>query len=233
MTKETIKHKESDLFEPVQQYFESLGYKVNGEVGNCDILAEKEGYLLAVEMKLSLNLEVILQAADRQRIVDGVYIATLRPKGKIALKKNSKVIHLLKRLELGLIYVYFENEQSYLEVIQEAMPYDREKSRQMYKKKREKYQQELEKRVTLVKGGVNRTKLVTAYKEDAIRLAICLEKAGEASPKQLADDKFTNVRIQTILSKNYYGWFRKCGKGIYSVSEQWFAEKSNYDYISR
>ncbi len=227
-----LKQKESDLFEPLRVYFEKQGFKVNGEVGCCDLLAKKSEYLLAVEMKLSLNLEVILQAADRQKIVDSVYIATTRPKGKIAIKRSDKVKQLLKRLEIGLIYVYFDAGKPHIEVIHEAIPYDREKSRQHYKAKRMKYEKELEKRVTLVKGGVTRTKLVTSYKEEAIRIALKLEMMGEASPKQLADENLSNVKIQSILSKNYYGWFRKIGKGIYTLSEQWEAQKKDYAYIA-
>ncbi len=49
--------KESDLYIPLKQFLEAQGYKVKGEVGQCDVLAVRgEEEPIIIELKLSLNL---------------------------------------------------------------------------------------------------------------------------------------------------------------------------------
>jgi hypothetical protein len=72
---------ERDLYEPVRQWLMDRGYNPKAEVMGCDILALKDELALAVELKVTLNLEVILQAVDRQRFADMVYIAVPRRAG--------------------------------------------------------------------------------------------------------------------------------------------------------
>ena len=58
--------KESDLYPPVKQFLESQGYGVKGEVQDCDVLSVRgEEEPVIVELKLSLNLNVILQVVER------------------------------------------------------------------------------------------------------------------------------------------------------------------------
>ncbi len=58
--------KESDLYPPLKQFLESQNYEVKGEVQDCDVLAVREEETpVVVELKLNLNLQVLLQAVDR------------------------------------------------------------------------------------------------------------------------------------------------------------------------
>ena len=66
---------ETDLYMPVKTLFENMGYSVKAEVLDADVLAVKDGETVAIELKLSLNLDVIVQAALRQKVADKVYIA--------------------------------------------------------------------------------------------------------------------------------------------------------------
>lgn len=66
---------EEDLYAPIRDYLTGEGYTVKGEVKHCDVMAVKYDEMLVVEMKKTLNLDVILQAAIRQRLTDRVYIA--------------------------------------------------------------------------------------------------------------------------------------------------------------
>ena len=43
--------RESDLYGPVRDYLEGLGYEVKGEVRDCDINALRDGELIVVELK--------------------------------------------------------------------------------------------------------------------------------------------------------------------------------------
>ena len=72
---------ETDLYMPVKSLLESMGAVVKGEVGDIDIFGlMPDGRTVAVEMKLHLNLDVIIQAVLRQKVADSVYIAVPSPK---------------------------------------------------------------------------------------------------------------------------------------------------------
>jgi len=76
MNKTTIINREEDLYIPVRDYLVRQGYTVKSEISYCDVTAiNNAGTLLVIEMKLRVNLEVILQAMQRQRTADIVYIA--------------------------------------------------------------------------------------------------------------------------------------------------------------
>lgn len=212
---------ESDLFQPVCNYLESMGYGVNGEVMGCDVLANKEDEWLVVELKKTLNLEVILQAAERQKISNVVYIAVIKPEKFNKNSKFKRICHLLRRLEIGLMLVKFNGHVGQVEVVQTAEPFDRVKSQRVHQKKKLKTQEEFKKRKSQSVGGVTRTKVMTAYREQAIELAKLLEEKGPSQPRGLTDIGIEPKRIQNILYMNYYGWFNRLGKGIYEVSEVW------------
>ena len=57
---------ETSLYQPVKTFLEAAGYEVKGEVGGCDLvgLAPADPSVVVIcELKLSFNLELILQAA--------------------------------------------------------------------------------------------------------------------------------------------------------------------------
>ena len=67
--------KESDLYLPLKRFLESQNYEVKGEEGDCDVLAVRgEEAPVVVELKLSLNLTVLLQAVERLSVTAKVYI---------------------------------------------------------------------------------------------------------------------------------------------------------------
>jgi hypothetical protein len=64
-------------------------------------------------------------------------------------------------------------------------------------------------------GGTPSTKeRITAYKQNAIQIAAYLDRLGQASPSQLRE-LGTGEKTQSILSRNFYGWFEKVERGIY------------------
>ena len=61
---------ETTLYLPIKRFLEEAGYSVKGEVGGCDILAlsdDEPPLVVICELKLTFNLELVLQAVDPGR----------------------------------------------------------------------------------------------------------------------------------------------------------------------
>ncbi|MBM7583489.1 hypothetical protein JOC86_000026 [Bacillus pakistanensis] len=211
---------EVDLYKPIQQYFTNKGYEVHGEVKHCDVAAVKGEELVIVELKRNLTVELLVQAAKRQRLTDLVYIAIPKPKYSLYSRKWQDICHLIRRLELGLILVSFQKSGAKMEISIPPTPFDRLKNMKRNKKKSNAIIKEINGRNGDYNiGGSNKTKIMTAYKENCIQIACFLERFGPLSPKALKE-KGTGERTQSILSKNYYGWFDKVQRGVYTLSEK-------------
>lgn len=210
---------EADLYKPIQKHFTKEGYKVNGEVKDCDLTAVKGEDLIIVELKLNLTVDLLIQATKRQRLTDLVYIAIPRPKN-MRSRRWKDICHLVRRLELGLITVSAANKIPKIQFIQHPEPFDLEKSKRNSSRKRKSLLAEIEGRSADYNvGGSNKTKIMTAYKESCIRIACCLEKSGPLAPKDLVK-MGTGDKTQSILSKNYYNWFNRVERGIYKISDK-------------
>ncbi|WP_226674621.1 DUF2161 domain-containing phosphodiesterase [Mesobacillus jeotgali] len=216
---------EADLYEPLRKHFIKQGYRVNGEVHDCDLTAVKDEELIIVELKLNLNIDLLLQATRRQRLTDLVYIAIPKPK-RISRKRWNDIIQLVKRLELGLIIVSFSGNRKSVEFKVHPEPYKRMTSKNTRKKAA--LIKEIEGRSADYNiGGSNKTKIMTAYKENCIQIACYLEKLGQMSPKALVA-LGTGDKTPLILQKNYYKWFERVERGIYVITEQGKKELEEY-----
>lgn len=205
--------KESDLYLPVKSYLVNQGYRVNGEVKHCDVTATKDDELVVVELKTRFNATLLIQAADRQRAADAVYVALPHPRDIGGMKHWNSMCHLLKRLEIGLILIHFLKSGPRVEIAFHPAPYALRKQR----KRREVIIREIRERSgDYNTGGAVGTKLVTAYREDAIHIASLLEAGGALSPAELKR-MGTGDRTQSILSNNYYGWFERVERGVYRL----------------
>jgi len=221
--------KEEDLYPPVKEYFEALGYKVNGEVKACDITALKEEELIIIELKKNLTVSLLTQAVIRQRTADLVYIAIPKPKKFKINAKWKDSLHLLRRLELGLILVDIKKGLRTVEVALEPVPFDRNKSIQASKKKRKLLIKEIEgRKMDLNKGGSKGKKLVTAYREASILIATSLQQYGPLSTKELRELGSDNKKTTSILNQNYYGWFERVKKGVYKLTEKGLEDLQQY-----
>ena len=206
--------RETELYEPIHDYLVSEGYTVRAEVADCDIVAYKEGELIAIELKRRFGANVLIQAIDRQRITDSVYVAL---PGPFDLRRGSRwhgIRRLLRRLELGLIVVDLQRSKPLVNVVSHPSP---------YRKKRLKH-----KRLAVLEemigrsgnrnlGGSTRQKLVTAYRESAIHIACCLDRYGPLTPRQLRV-LGTGAKTTSILYKDVYGWFDRLSRGLYALS---------------
>jgi hypothetical protein len=210
---------ESDLYKPIQKHFTKEGYKVNGEVNDCDMTAVKGEDLIIVELKLNLTVDLLIQATKRQRLTDLVYIAIPRPKN-MRSRRWKDICHLVRRLELGLITVSVANKVPKLQFIQHPEPFDLIKSKKSSSKKRNALLAEIEGRSADYNiGGSNKTKIMTAYKESCIMIACYLDQYGPMAPRDLIK-MGTGNKTQSILSKNFYRWFERIERGVYKISDK-------------
>ncbi len=221
---------ETDLAGPVCGYLEAQGYRVRSEVKDCDIAAVKGDDLLIVELKKTLNLALVVQAVRRQRMTDSVYCAVPRPPNKWKWWKESRgVFHLLRRLELGLLLVSVGNGAPPVEVVFHPVPFSRRKRAPA----RRAVLEEIAHRTgDFNRAGSTRTKLMTAYRENAIHIACCLESRGRLSPAALRA-LGTGPKTQSILHFNAYGWFERVDKGVYALSPRGREELKGYPVLAR
>ena len=201
--------KETDLYPPVKRLLESQGFEVKAEVKSCDVMAVRgDEPPVIVELKNGLTLQLIYQAIDRLSITDLVYIAIAKPKRAVPLEAQK----LCKRLGLGLLVV---SKSGSVDVLAEPVPY----SPRPNKNRKTALLKEFHKRRGDPNiGGSSKTKLMTAYKQDALR---CLKHLHTNGPTKISDlRKSTQVdRAATILRADYYGWFTKESRGIYVISD--------------
>lgn len=229
--KETIK--EEVLYEPVRKFLLNNGFTVNSEVLNCDVTALLEGMLVVVEMKTSLNFDVVLQAVERQRFADLVYIAVPKNARILSTKRWSRICHLLRRLELGLLLVTVKKDISYVEEALKPLPFDRKKSISAAQRKRKAVLREVSKRHgDYNTGGSHKKKLVTSYRESAIQIAVILEKRDSCSIKEIREAVGLSEKTARILQDNHYGWFAREKRGVYSLTEKGVNELKNYSELA-
>lgn len=209
--------RETDLYKPVHDYLESLGYQVQGEVNGCDLVAVSGDDLIVVELKTAFNLKLLCQAVKRQRLTESVYVAVPYPKGGSRTAAWGEMCMLLRRLEIGLITVALNKKEEQVEVHFHPNTFDRLRSLRSNKRRRYSIIKETAGRSGHYNtGGSNKTKLITSYREQAIHIVCCMMKCGCMSPAQLRK-MGTSTKTQNILSDNHYGWFNKVARGMYEL----------------
>jgi hypothetical protein len=218
---------ETDLYPPLYTYLTAQGYSVRSEVKHCDIIATKGEDIVAIEMKRGFTLKLVMQAVKRQRITDSVYVAIPRPRTGLRSKSWQEMCHLLKRLELGLIVVSLQGNGC-VEVIFHPIPFV---SRQNKQARRSILREVAGRSGDFNVGGSSGRKLMTAYREDSIFIACCLEAFGQMSPKELKKLGTTD-KSADILRHNYYGWFERIARGTYQLSGKGQGELNEYQEIA-
>jgi hypothetical protein len=221
---------ESDLAAPVTAFLAAQGWTVRSEVKDCDVAAVRGGDLLVVELKKALTLALLVQAVRRQRLTDTVSLAVPRPGAVWQWRRaNRGVLHLLRRLELGLLFVSLEPGRDPVEVVLQPRPLAR---RRKAAARRAVLAEVGQRSADYNTAGSTRRKLLTAYREQAIRIACCLSVHGELSPKDLRA-LGTGPKTQSILYDNVYGWFRHVATGTYRLSAHGARDIGAYPELKR
>ena len=206
--------RETDLYAPIKAFLEGQGYEVKGEIGAADIVAVRgEEPPVIVELKTAFSLALFHQAIERLKLSDTVYIAVPRKTGKAFQVQLRRNIAMCRRLGLGLITVRMSSKT--VEAHLDPGPYVPRKNKQ----KSARLLQEFSRRVgDPNKGGrSSRGKLMTAYRQDAIR---CLGYLRENGPTKAAEvAKATGVpRARNIMADDHYGWFERAERGVYRIT---------------
>lgn len=209
--------KEVELYLPVKDLLTSLGYEVKAEVAHMDVVAMKESEWIAVELKTSFTLKLLLQATQRQKLAEKVYVALPAPTRKQRFSKAFREYeHLLRRLELGLILVHFK-EPPYAELVFESKECPRGPILSRNRKKSAAALGEAKGRHDDYNVGGTNGKLVTVYREKVLLAASHLLGKDGMSVKELRE-RTGNEKMQTLLRSDHYGWFEKVGRGTYRLS---------------
>ena len=211
---------EKELYESVKIFLEDLGFQVQAEVKDCDVVGQKGEDLVIVELKRNLSVRLLTQAVQRQKLGADVYVAIPKPTRYQYDKKHKELLHLLRRLELGLLFV--SPEKQLVEAALHPQPLNLKQILNTGKKKRKALEKELELRqFNINQGGNSKTKIMTAYREQALFLCCALSEAESYSARELANlTQMEQTRISAMLRRNYYGWFEQPKKGEYILTEE-------------
>ena len=207
--------KESDLYPPLKRFLEDRHYEVKGEVRECDVLAVRgEGNPVVVELKLTLNLDVILQAVERLALTPDVYIG-IPASCRILKRKRRRIIKLLRMLGLGLVRIDPDRKRHAVEVLIDPGPYRPRRS----KGRRERLLGEFQNRVgdPNVGGSSKRKGIMTVYRQRALAVARYLEDNGPAKASHIAET-VEEPKARDIVYRNVYGWFDRVSLGLYDLS---------------
>jgi hypothetical protein len=198
---------ESDLYQPVKALLEGQGYSVKGEVRGCDVVAVrgKEPPVI-VELKRAFGLGLVLQGVDRLALTDAVYLAVADWP-----KKLRNVKKLCRRLGLGLMVVTSERA----DVLLDPAPYQPRKNR----RKARRMLGEHARRVGDPNRGGSSSKvpMMTAYRQEALRCAKLLASNGPMKPAAMRAAADV-PRAASILHADYYGWFERVERGVYTLT---------------
>ena len=203
---------ETALYLPVKRFLERLGFTVKGEVGGCDLVGlsgDDPPVVVIGELKLTFNLELLLQAVDRAGACDEVWLAakmSARGKGR---ESDARYRNLCRRLGFGMLGVTGSGQ---VEVI--VRPVTSAPRRDP--KKRSRLVAEHNKRKgdpTL--GGSTRSPIMTAYRQQALACA----SAMALGPRKLRELRPDIPDAPKILQHNVYGWFDRAERGVYVLTE--------------
>src|SRR6195952_2137365 len=203
---------ETALYLPVKRFLEELGFPVKGEVGGCDLVALSGGdppVVVIGEVKLTFNLELVLEAGDRAGGFDEVWVAarmSARGKGR---ESDARYRNLCRRLGFGMLAV--TSSGSVEVIVRPATVAPRRDP-----KKRSRLVAEHNKRKgdpTL--GGSTRSPIMTAYRQQALACA----SAMALGPRKLRELRPEFPDAPKILQHNVYGWFDRVERGVYGLTD--------------
>lgn len=205
--------RETDLYLPVKTFLEGQGYVVKSEVGAADVVAVRGGEApVIVELKLGFSLALVHQCVARLGVSDDVYMAVGRGKGKRFLKATKDMTRLCRRLGLGLMTVRLSD--GLVQVHCDPGPYAPRKNT---KRQGQLLREFAARQGDPNDGGQTRVGLITAYRQDALKLAMYLYEAGASKGADVARETGV-VRATTMMRDDHYGWFEKVEKGVYGLT---------------
>lgn len=203
---------ETSLYLPVKRHLESLGFTVKGEIGGCDMVAlsgDDPPVVVIGELKLSFNLELVLQGVDRAGACDEVWLAaklSIRGKGR---ESDARYRNLCRRLGFGMLGVTDRGGVEVLVAPSTVSP------RRNPKKRSRLVSEHQRRNGDPVAGGSTRTPIMTAYRQQALACAAAMT----GGPRRVRDLKPESPDAPKILQHNVYGWFDRVERGVYTLTD--------------
>jgi hypothetical protein len=202
----------TSIYSPVKRFLEGMGFEVKGEVCGCDLVALDRGRPTALvigELKLSFTLKLVLQAVDRSKACDEVWVAVRASARGRGRESDPRVKKLCRLLGLGLLAV---SNSGKVEVLVEPVPW---RPRHDAKRRSEIVDEHRRRKGDPASGGSTRQPIMTAYRQQALACAAALAQA----PARPRDLRPSMPDAPKILLSNVYGWFVRVERGIYTLSE--------------
>ncbi|MGX9424637.1 MULTISPECIES: DUF2161 domain-containing phosphodiesterase [Bradyrhizobium] len=203
---------ETSLYLPVKRFLEKLGFTVKGEIGGCDLVAlsgDDPPVVVVGELKLTFNLELILQAVGRAGACDEIWIAAkLSSRGK-GRESDARYRNLCRRLGFGMLGVTSAGEVEVLVKPPTTAP------RRDPKKRSRLVAEHNRRRGDPVMGGSTRSPIMTAYRQQALACASALANG----PRRVRELRVDIPDAGKILLHNVYGWFDRAERGIYVLTD--------------
>lgn len=202
---------ETSLYLPVKRFLETLGFDVKGEVCGCDLVALRDGappLVVIGELKLSFNLELVLQGIDRAAACDEIWLAV-----RISMRsreRDPRVRRLCRLLGFGLLGV---STAGYVEILVPPGPWT---PRRDPKRRSVLVDEHRRRHGDPALGGSSRAPIMTAYRQQALACARALA-AGPRRPRELKPDM---PNASKILLRNVYGWFVRVERGLYALTDE-------------
>ncbi|MBB3108353.1 hypothetical protein FHS18_000381 [Paenibacillus phyllosphaerae] len=212
---------ETELYPPIKRFLQARGYEVKAEVMHCDLVAihPATGETVIVEMKKTFNLALLLQGVERLRLTDRVILAVERNRKKSGAvnQRFGDLAELCRMLGIGLMTItFYKTKAPVVEMLCEPGDLPVRGRRRMRESRL--LTEFRERSGDYNTGGSTKRKLVTAYREKALRIAWALSTHGNLSPRKTAE--LTEiVRASHFLQKDYYGWFERVDRGVYRLKD--------------
>lgn len=206
---------EADLYPAVKAFLEAQGFDVKGEVGGCDVVATRPGEPpVIVELKRALTLGLVLQGVDRLAMTERVYLAVARPPRRRGGVYGRRTRALCRRLGLGLMTV--APASGAVEVLVDPVPY---RPRRQPRRLQRLLGEHARRAGDPNRGGITRTPIITAYRQEALRCALLIAREGQASLATLRETGLV-PNAARILQRDVYGWFRRVRRATYELSDR-------------
>jgi hypothetical protein len=202
---------ETSLYPAVKRFLEAAGFSVKGEVQGCDVVAlhgVEPQRLAIVEMKRGFSLELLLQATDRMRTADEVWLAV--PATRHGRDRDPRVHRLCRLIGFGLMAV--DVARNRVEVLTAPGPYRPRPDQRRRVRLLDEYKR---RHGDPSPGGSVRQPIMTAYRQQALVCAALLQ----ARPARPRDLRAVAPEAGQILLRNVYGWFERIERGVYQLTD--------------
>ena len=217
--------RETDLYPPIKAFLEAQGYIVKSEVDGCDVVAVRGGEPpVVVEMKAVFSLALVFQGIARQSVADDVYLAVPPFPGRTGRRNDA--LALCRRLGLGLLTVRLQPSR-FVEALLDPAEYRPRRRRRGLARLLREFQRRVG---DPNEGGSTRRRIMTAYRQDALRCAAYLDVNGPTKAAVVAGSVGV-ARARAMMYADHYGWFeRPAGTplGVYGLTPKGRAALEEY-----